>query len=184
MNFEILPTDSLSPNPLRPRGTIPRKSLLELSDSIRKYGILVPLLVSKTPVGMQIVAGERRWRAAKIAGLIEVPVIIKQVDQKEMALLSLTENMQREQLNLLDQAGTIKRLQKEFSLDLQEIGERMGLPIEALEIRLNLLAVPDKVKKVYIDGEISDKEFLELAKVKDPMEMVYSLTNPISDGGQ
>lgn len=175
MNFQLLPIDSLSPNPLRPRGTIPRKSLLELADSIRKYGILVPLLVGKTPAGTQIIAGERRWRAAKIAGLTEVPAIVKEVDQKEMALLSLTENMQREPLNLLEQAATIKRLQDEFALELQEIGERMGLPVEELKVRLKVLTVPDKVKKSYTDGEISDKELLKLMEIEDPVEMVYNL---------
>jgi len=177
MDFQLLPIDSLSPNPLRPRGTIPRKSLLELADSIRKYGILVPLLVGKTPVGRQIIAGERRWRAAKIAGLREVPTIIIEVDQKEMALLALTENMQREPLNLLEQAATIKRLREEFNLDLQEIGERMGLPVEELKMRLRLLEVPDKVKKVYTDGKLSDKELFELCKIKDPMEMVMRISN-------
>ncbi len=177
MNFQILPIGSLSPNPLRPRCTIPRKSLLELADSIRKYGILVPILVGKTPVGMQIIAGERRWRAAKIAGLREIPVIVLEVGQKEMALLALTENMQREPLNLLDQAATIKRLQQEFSLDLQEIGKRMGLPVAELKMRLKLLGIPDKVKKAYIDGEISDKELLELVEIEDPMEMMFKMQN-------
>jgi ParB family chromosome partitioning protein len=93
--FVELDHDAISPNPLQPRGSIAPDSIKELADSIRANGILEPLVVADTPAGFQIIAGERRWRAAKVAGLKKVPAIIKKVNQREMLVLSFVENLQR-----------------------------------------------------------------------------------------
>ena len=94
--------DVISPNPLQPRGAISAASLKSLAESIKANGVLEPLVVADTPAGYQIIAGERRWRAAKIAGLTTVPAIIKKVNQREMLVLSIVENLHREDLNVLE----------------------------------------------------------------------------------
>lgn len=111
--FEI-DIDMLQPNPLQPRGLITSDSLIELVDSIREHGILEPLVVAKTPAGYQIIAGERRWRASKIAGIIKVPVAIKETTPQGMLEMAIIENVQRIDLNPLERAQAFKRLMDEF----------------------------------------------------------------------
>lgn len=166
--FLYLSVDEISVNPLRPRASINRNSLIELADSIRKYGILTPLLVALTPAGYQVIAGERRLRAARLAGFTKVPAIVKKVEPSEMGILALVENIQREQLAVFEQAATIQRLQVEHNLDLQEIGERVGLSVKDLEKRLELLKLPDKIKEAMLAKKISDQEAFKLAASKDP----------------
>src|SRR5512145_2396598 len=97
-----IPIDQLQPNPLQPRGSITPESLVDLVDSIKRHGILEPLVVAKTPAGFQIIAGERRWRAAKLAGLKEVPVIIKETTPQGMLEMAIIENVQRFDLNPIE----------------------------------------------------------------------------------
>ena len=105
-----LDIDMLQPNPLQPRGLITPDSLTELVDSIREHGVLEPLVLAKTPAGYQIIAGERRWRASKIAGLTKVPVIIKETTPQGMLEMAIIENVQRIDLNPLERAQAFKRL--------------------------------------------------------------------------
>ena len=121
--------DVISPNPLQPRGAIAPSSLKSLADSIKANGILEPLVVADTPAGYQIIAGERRWRAAKLAGLKTVPVVIKKVNQREMLVLSIVENLHREDLNVLEEAAGYRKLADDFNLTLQQISEKMGLAV-------------------------------------------------------
>ena len=107
--FEI-DIDMLQPNPLQPRGLITPDSLIEIVDSIREHGVLEPLVVAKTPAGYQIIAGERRWRASKIAGLSKVPVLIKETTPQGMLEMAIIENVQRIDLNPLERAQAFKRL--------------------------------------------------------------------------
>src|SRR4030043_2347860 len=123
--FEI-DIDMLQPNPLQPRGLITPDSLAELVDSIREHGVLEPLVVAKTPAGYQIIAGERRWRAAKIAGLSKVPVIIKETTPQGMLEMAIIENVQREDLNPIERAQAFKRLLEEFGLQISEIAKKIG----------------------------------------------------------
>ncbi|MBI2599026.1 ParB/RepB/Spo0J family partition protein [Candidatus Curtissbacteria bacterium] len=113
--FEI-DIDMLQPNPLQPRGLITPDSLVEIVDSIREHGVLEPLVVAKTPAGYQIIAGERRWRASKIAGLFKVPVIIKETTPQGMLEMAIIENVQRVDLNPLERAQAFRRLLDEFGL--------------------------------------------------------------------
>src|SRR3989344_9600506 len=116
--------DSLQPNPLQPRGIITPESLVDLVDSIREHGILMPLVIAKTPAGYQIIAGERRWRASKLAGLKEVPVIIKETTPQGMLEMAIVENVQRSDLNPIDRAKAFERLMLEFGLSTTEIARR------------------------------------------------------------
>ena len=116
----------LQPNPLQPRGLISPESLTDLVNSIREQGILEPIVVAETPAGYQIIAGERRWRAAKILGLFEVPVIVKQTTPQQMLEMSIVENVQREDLNPIERAQAYKRLIDEFNLSVTEVAKRVG----------------------------------------------------------
>src|SRR3990170_3958555 len=121
-----LQIDELQPNPLQPRGVITSDSLNDLVDSIREHGILEPLVAAHTPAGYQIIAGERRWRAAKIASITEVPVIIKETTPQGMLEMALVENVQRTDLNPVDRAKAFERLTLEFGLSTGEISQRIS----------------------------------------------------------
>src|SRR3989304_4840752 len=116
-----LEIDMLQPNPLQPRGLITPDSLVELVDSIRENGVLEPIVVAKTPAGYQIIAGERRWRASKIAGLAKLPVIIKETTPQGMLEMAISENLQRFDLKPLEAGRAFRRLRDEFGLSTGEI---------------------------------------------------------------
>lgn len=158
----------ISPNPLQPRGSIDQTSLKQLAESIKANGILEPLVVANTPAGYQIIAGERRWRAAKIAGLSKVPVILKKVSQKEMLVLSIVENLHREDLNVLEEAAGYRKLANDFGLSLQQISEKMGLAVPTISNRMRLLRLPDAVKEALIEGEIQEGHAKSLVGLEDP----------------
>src|SRR5476649_491347 len=122
----------LQANPLQPRGIIMSDSLNELVDSIREQGILEPIVVAKTPAGYQIIAGERRWRAAKILGLANVPVVIKETTPQGMLEMSIVENVQREDLNPIEKALAYRRLIDEFGLGTTEVAKRVGKSVPAV----------------------------------------------------
>ncbi|MBU0708442.1 ParB/RepB/Spo0J family partition protein [Patescibacteria group bacterium] len=166
-----LKINELAPNPMRPRVSFSHESLVKLSDSIRKYGVLEPIIVAVTPAGYQIICGERRWRAAKVAGLTDIPVIVKKVDAAEVLVLSLVENVQREDLTVFEQAAAIDRLQSQFRLSVQEIGEKLGLSVIDIEKRLKLLDLSDKVKNEILSRKISEREALELISKETEKEM-------------
>ncbi|MEK7065708.1 MAG: ParB/RepB/Spo0J family partition protein, partial [Patescibacteria group bacterium] len=111
-----LEIDLVEPNPLQPRGLISPDSLKDLVNSIKEHGIIEPLVVAKTPAGYQIIAGERRWRASKLAGLSTVPVVIKETTARGMLEMALVENVQREDLNPIERAQAFQRLIEEFGL--------------------------------------------------------------------
>jgi len=158
LEFDYLTVESISPNPLRPRTRIPRDSLLTLADSIRRLGVLHPLLVGKTAAGLQLIAGERRLRAAKLAGLEEVPVVIREISSnRELALLSLAENIHREELNLIDQAKILKHAQENFKMEMEEIAQATGLEGEELSQIVEALDLPEEIKKAYLKGEITSE---------------------------
>ena len=166
--FLQLDHSAISPNPLQPRGAIAPNSLKELAESIKANGILEPIVVADTPAGYQIIAGERRWRAAKLAGLTTVPAIVKKVSQKEMLVLSIVENLQREDLNVLDEAAGFKKLFDDFGLTLQQISEKMGLAIPTISNRMRLLRLPDAIKQALLDGKIQEGHAKSLVGLEDP----------------
>ena len=166
--FTQLDHDVISPNPLQPRGAISPSSLKSLADSIKANGILEPLVVADTPAGYQIIAGERRWRAAKIAGLTTVPVVIKKVNQREMLVLSIVENLHREDLNVLEEAAGYRKLADDFNLTLQQISEKMGLAVPTISNRMRLLRLPDAVKQSLLDGKIQEGHAKSMVGLEDP----------------
>lgn len=185
MSEEVIQIDinELQPNPLQPRGVISPESLVDLVDSIKEHGILEPLVVAKTPAGYQIVAGERRWRASKLAGLTHVPVIIRETSPKGMLEMALVENVQRIDLNPLDRAKGLERLQTEFSLSTSEIATRMGKSVAYVSNSLRLLALPDALKDGLLSGLISEGHARALAAIDDVGLMVEAYKIILKESG-
>lgn len=146
---------SVEPNRSQPRKHFDEDALLELAESIKQYGVLQPLLVSDKKGYYEIIAGERRWRAAKIAGLKEVPVIVKEFTEQEVVEISLIENIQREDLNPIEEAMAYKRLLDEFHLKQDEIAERVAKSRTAVTNSMRLLKLDEKVQQMLIDEMIS-----------------------------
>ena len=165
--FEI-DIDMLQPNPLQPRGLITPDSLVEIVDSIREHGVLEPLVVAKTPAGYQIIAGERRWRAAKIAGISKVPVFIKETTPQGMLEMAIIENVQRIDLNPLERAQAFKRLMEEFGLSTSEIAVKIGKSAPYVSNTLRLLSVPDALKDALASGATTEGHVRALASLEDP----------------
>ncbi len=162
----------LQPNPLQPRGMINSTSLNELVESIKIHGILEPLVVAKTPAGYQIIAGERRWRAAKTMGLKVVPVIIKETTPRGMLEMALVENVQREDLNPLERAQAYKRLLDEFNLTVTEIALRVSKSAAYISNTLRLLILPDAVKDGLVSGATTEGHARALLAIEDPKLIV------------
>ncbi|OGM19613.1 hypothetical protein A2955_02700 [Candidatus Woesebacteria bacterium RIFCSPLOWO2_01_FULL_37_19] len=178
-----LSIDELQPNPLQPRGAITPESLVDLVDSIKEHGILEPLVVAKTPAGYQIVAGERRWRAARLAGLSHVPSIIRETSPKGMLEMALVENVQRVDLNPLDRAKGFERLQSEFGLSTSEIAVRIGKSVAYVSNSIRLLTLPDALKDGLLSGLISEGHARALAAIDDQNLMVEAYKIILRESG-
>lgn len=152
LNLKI---SSVEPNRAQPRKNFDEDSLIELSDSIKQVGILQPIVVQKRNDFYEIIAGERRWRAAKIAGLKEIPVIIKDLSDQEILEVSIIENIQRERLNPIEEALAFKKLIKEFKLKQDEVAERVSKSRTAITNSMRLLKLDERVQQMVIDEMIS-----------------------------
>ena len=151
----MLKISQVEPNRNQPRKQFDKESLQELAGSIKQYGIIQPIIVAKKDDYYEIIAGERRWRAAKMAGLKEVPVVIKEYSEKEIAEISLIENIQRENLNPIEEAKAYKSLIEEYNLTQEELSERISKSRTQITNTMRLLKLHDKVQKMLIDGSIS-----------------------------
>lgn len=172
-NFPIeqvfeLEINVLEPNPLQPRGLITPESLAELAESIKEHGVLEPLVVARTPAGFQIVAGERRWRASKLAGLKKVPVVIKETSPQGMLEMAIVENVQRQDLNPLERAQAYRRLMDEFNLGNSEIATRVGKSPSYISNTIRLLTLPDALKDALMLGQTTEGHVRALAALEDP----------------
>ena len=163
-----LEIELLQPNHLQPRGLISPESLAELAESIRTHGLLEPLVVAKTPAGYQIIAGERRWRAAKLAGLVEVPVIIRETSPQGMLEMAIVENVQRIDLNPLERAQAYRRLMDEFNLTNGEISIRVSKSPSYISNTIRLLTLPDALKDALMAGATSEGHVRALSALEDP----------------
>src|SRR3990167_1263874 len=162
-----LETNVLQANPLQPRGIITTESLNDLVESIREQGILEPLVVAQTPAGYQIIAGERRWRAAKILGLSKVPVVIKEATPQGMLEMSIVENVQREDLNPIERALAYKRLIDEFGMGTNEVARRVGKSAPTVSNTIRLLSLPDAIKDALVAGVITEGHVRPLISLGD-----------------
>lgn len=176
----MLNINEVEPNRGQPRKEFDEDALLELADSVRQYGILQPLIVQKNKGYYEIIAGERRWRAAKLAGLKEVPVIIKEYTSQQVVEISLIENIQRENLNPIEEAMAFKRLLDEFNLKQDEVAERVSKSRTAVTNSMRLLKLDDKVQQMIIDDMISTGHARALLAI-DNKEQQYSIATKIFD---
>ena len=177
---QVMKINEVEPNRDQPRKNFDEDALLELSDSIKQFGVLQPLLVRKRKDYYEIIAGERRWRAAKLAGVKEVPVIEKEYTDQEILEIGLIDNIQRENLNPIEEAIAYKRLLEEFNLKQDEVAERVSKSRTAVTNSMRLLKLSDKVQQMIIDDMISTGHARALLAIDDP-ELQYTLANKIFD---
>lgn len=177
-----LDTNLLQPNPLQPRGLISPESLTDLVNSIREQGILEPIVVADTPAGYQIIAGERRWRSAKILGLPKVPVVVKQVTPQVMLEMSIVENVQREDLNPIERAQAYKRLIDEFGLSVTEVAKRVGKSLPYISNTIRLLTLPDAIKDALAAGVITEGHVRPLVSIGDHKLMLAAFKRILVEG--
>ena len=147
--------EDITPNPYQPRQNVRDKAFNQLVDSVRERGILQPLLVRSTEGGYQLIAGERRWRAAQVAGLQRVPVIIKESAEPESFELALIENIQRKDLNPIEEGEAYRRLHQEFQLSQEKIAKKIGKDRSTVANMIRLLKLPDKIRNDIVDGVLS-----------------------------
>lgn len=170
----------VEPNREQPRKNFDEDALMELADSIKQFGLLQPILVQDRKDYYEIIAGERRWRAAKLAGLKEVPVIIKNLSEQEIVEISLIENIQRENLNPIEEAQAFKRLLNEFHLKQDEVAERVSKSRTAVTNSMRLLKLCDEVQQMVINEMISTGHARALLAIEDT-ELQYSVAQKIFD---
>lgn len=171
---------AVEPNRDQPRKNFDEDALLELAESIKQFGLLQPILVQERDSYYEIIAGERRWRAAKIAGLKEVPVIIKNLTDQEIVEISLIENIQREDLNPIEEAQAYKRLLNEFHLKQDEVAERVSKSRTAVTNSMRLLKLCDEVQQMVVNEMITTGHARALLSIEDPEEQ-YMIAQKVFD---
>lgn len=177
---QLIKIGQVEPNREQPRRNFEADSLLELADSIKQFGVLQPLLVQKKEDYYEIIAGERRWRAAKMAGLKEIPVVIKEYTKREAVEIALIENIQRENLNPIEEAMAFKRLLTEFELKQDEVAERVSKSRTTVTNSMRLLKLDDRVQQMIVDDMLSTGHARALLAIEDK-NMQYHLANKIFD---
>lgn len=177
---QMVKISKIEPNREQPRRNFEEDALLELADSIKQFGVLQPLLVQKKGDFYEIIAGERRWRAAKLAGIKEVPVIVKDYTKQEIVEIALIENIQRENLNPIEEAMAYKRLLTEFNLKQDEVAERVSKSRTAVTNSMRLLKLNDKIQQMIVDEMISTGHARALLALEDSEEQ-YNLAMRIFD---
>lgn len=178
-----IPIEQIQPNPVQPRGMISPESVMELADSVKEHGILEPLIIAHTPAGYQIIAGERRWRAAKLAGLKIVPCIVKETSPRGMLEMTLVENVQREDLNPLERAKAFKKLKDEFGLGTSEVSQRIGKSPSYISNTMRLLELPDAIKDGLLSNLITEGHARALLGIEDPKLMIEAYKTILRESG-
>jgi len=173
-NFDITKIEA---NPYQPRMHIKPEDLIELADSIREHGVIQPLIVTKAEKSDKyyLIAGERRFRASQLAGLKKVPVVIKEASPQKMLELALIENIQREDLNAVEEALAFKQLQEEFGLKQTEIAKKVGLSRVAVTNKIRILGLPEEVKEAILNGKITEGHARALLGLADKDSIVAAM---------
>jgi ParB family chromosome partitioning protein len=177
-----VPIDEIIPNPRQPRTTMDREQLAELAASIKTHGLIQPLIVTETVEGFVLIAGERRWRAARLAGLAEAPVIIKETTPQDMLELALIENVQRADLNPLEEAHAYRQLIDDFGLTQEEVAERVGKARSTVANLLRLLTLPEAIQAAVIDGRLSGAHARSLLPLGAPEKQIAAMNQVIKLG--
>ncbi|MBD3311641.1 MAG: ParB/RepB/Spo0J family partition protein [Candidatus Magasanikbacteria bacterium] len=177
-----IPISEIVPNPEQPRKDFSHKDLEDLVVSIKEHGVLQPITVSeKTDGGYELIAGERRLRASEIAGLTKIPAIVRGATKQEKLELALIENIQRQNLNPIEEAFAFQRLMDEFNLKQKEVAERVGKNRSTIANIIRLLDLPDVIQKALIDGKISTGKAKALLSLKDEKEQISVFSSMMGD---
>ena len=176
----MLPLIKIEPNRVQPRTRFDEDALQELADSIKQYGVIEPIVVQKREDHYEIIAGERRWRAARIAGLKEVPVVVKEYSENEIFTIALIENIQREDLNPIEEAIAYQKLIREFKLKQDEVAEKVSKSRTAIANSMRLLKLDPRVQQMLIDEMISEGHGRALLPIEDPEEQ-FTLAMKVFD---
>ncbi len=163
-----IPVDRIRPNPNQPRRAFAREGLEELAESIRAYGILQPLTVRRTETGYELVAGERRLRAARLAGLGSVPCLVARVGEEDSALLALIENLQRRDLDFWEEAEALARLISLYGLSQEQAAEKLGKSQSGVANKLRLLRLPEEIRRLVRENGLSERHARALLRLTDP----------------
>lgn len=177
-----LPTAAIAPNPHQPRTTIDDEQIDELADSIRKVGVLQPIIVRPHSDGYQIIAGERRWRAARAAGLEKVPVRVRPTTEGESLELALIENLQRQDLNAMEEARGYKRLLSEYQMTQAELADKVSKSRSAVANTLRLLDLPEEVQEMLADDRLSAGHARAVLSVPDEQRRIGLATKIVNEG--
>ena len=179
---QFLPVDAISPNPGQPRTHFAQDALEELAASIAQHGVLQPLSVRRTAAGYELVSGERRLRASKLAGLTEVPCILVSVDGQESSLLALVENLQRRDLDFVEEAAALSALIQTYHLSQEEAARRIGKSQSAVANKLRLLRLPPVALTVLREGGCTERHARALLRLEDPAVQVEAARHVAGEG--
>lgn len=177
-----LDVKEIEANPYQPRREFDKEALQELADSIREKGILQPVIVRRTGSTCQIIAGERRWRAACLAGLTEIPAIIRETDDRDMAELALVENLQREDLTAVEEARAYEYLRGEYGLTQEEVADRVGKSRPHVANTMRLLALPEEIQQMLLDRKLTPGQARPLLSLATPAEQLAMARKIIREG--
>lgn len=167
IGMQDIDINEIVPNPYQPRKLFNDDALQELAESIREHGVIQPLLVRRVGTKLELIAGERRLRASKLAGLVQVPVIIKEIDDKEMAELAMLENLQREDLHYLEEAQGFQHLISQFGFTQDELAKRLGKKQSTIANKLRLLKLSGDVQTMLVDDNLTERHARALLKIDD-----------------
>jgi len=172
----------IDPNPTQPRQTIDDAKLEELAQSVREQGIVQPLVVRKQGTRFELIAGERRWRAARKAGLTKVPIVVREADERQVLELALVENIQREELNPIEEAAAYRRLVGELGYSQEQVANRVGKDRSTIANLLRLLRLPKDVRALIADQKLSTGHARALLPLDDPTQQLAVAQKVVSDG--
>jgi ParB family chromosome partitioning protein len=177
-----VPVDQISPNPHQPRQAINQDELRELAHSIAEHGLIQPLIVTQVGERYQLIAGERRWRASRLAGLATVPVVVKETTPQQMLELAIVENIQRADLNPLEEAQAYAQLMEEFGLTQEAVAERVGKSRTAVANTVRLLNLPAQIKEDLAAGQLSEGHARALLSLKKERDQLKAAATIVSKG--
>ena len=180
--IEMINIDELRSNPYQPRKVFDKEALQELADSIKEHGVFQPIIVKKSIKGYEIIAGERRVKASKIAGLDKIPAIVRDFNDTQMMEIALLENLQREDLNAIEEAVAYKKLQETLNLTQEELAKRLGKSRSHITNMLGLLTLPEKIKDEISNKNISMAHARILSKLNDENQQLELLDRIINEG--
>ncbi len=182
IDVTYVPMDKIFANPAQPRKYFKDEALEELSGSIKEYGVLQPILLRDDGKGYTIIAGERRFKAAKLAGLDKIPAIIKSMENKEVALIALVENVQREDLNFLEEARGYKKLMDDFGLTQNEIAQKMNKKQSTISNKIRLLSLPEEIQESILKNKLTERHARALLRLSDEEDRKKVISRIVDNG--